>query len=193
MDYSFDFKILKNVTPTVTLSSLGSAFNRGAVDMLGSPDQIIVGYDEKNKPIGVRPRGNDTTSPHFDFAPRVKHEWVRIGAKDFVKYLAKITKIGAVVFIIAAIVTVFVSSHQAADTADTSTDTTYTAEELEHDHDGDGIPDHDASAHTDETGDATAAPSDAASAEPTAAVSEDPATQAPATEAPEASEAPAAE
>ena len=93
MDYSFDFKILKNGTPTVTLSSLGIAFNRGAVDMLGSPDQIIVGYDEKNKAIGVRPRGNDTTSPHFDFAPRVKHEWVRIGAKDFVKYLAKISKI----------------------------------------------------------------------------------------------------
>ena len=93
MDYSFDFSYLKNGTPTVTLSSLGIAFNRGAVDMLGSPQQIIVGYDEKNKVIGIRDRGSDTTSPHFDFAPRVKNDWVRIGAKDFVKYLAKITQI----------------------------------------------------------------------------------------------------
>ena len=93
MEFSFDFKILENGTPTVTLSSLGIAFNRGAVEMLGSPAQIIVGYDEKNKAIGVRARGDDTTAPYFDFAPRVKNEWVRIGAKDFVKYLAKITKI----------------------------------------------------------------------------------------------------
>lgn len=93
MDYSFDFGYLKNGTPTVTLSSLGIAFNRGAVDMLGSPAQIIVGYDEKNHAIGVRSRGDNTTAPYFDFASRVRHEWVRIGAKDFVKYLSKVTGI----------------------------------------------------------------------------------------------------
>ena len=93
MGYSFNFSFLKNGTPTVTLSSLGIAFNRGAVDMLGAPTQIIVGYDEKNRVIGIRARENDMTSPYFDFAPRVKNDWVRIGAKDFAKYLAKVTQI----------------------------------------------------------------------------------------------------
>ena len=51
MDYSFDFTYLKNGTPTVTLSSLGIAFNRGAVDMIGAPEQIIVGYDEWKYPL----------------------------------------------------------------------------------------------------------------------------------------------
>ena len=93
MDFSFNFSYLKNGAPIVTLSSLGIAFNRGAVDMLGAPAQIIVGYDEKNKAIGIRDRGNDTTAPYFDFAPRVKNDWVRIGAKDFTKYLSKVSGI----------------------------------------------------------------------------------------------------
>lgn len=93
MGFSFDFSYLKNGSPIVTLSSLGIAFNRGAVDMLGGPDQINVGYDEENVAIGVRARGADTKLPYFDFAPRVKNDWVRIGAKDFVKYLSKISKI----------------------------------------------------------------------------------------------------
>lgn len=93
VEYSFDFSYLKNGSPVVTLSSLGIAFNRGAVDMLGAPGQVIVGYDEKKVAVGVRARGEDTTAPYFDFAPRVRNDWVRIGAKDFVKYLARVSKI----------------------------------------------------------------------------------------------------
>ena len=93
MVYNFDFAYLKNGTPIVTLSSLGIAFNKGAVEMIGSPDQIIVGYDERRKAIGVRPRGEDTSLPHYEFAGRVKNDWVRIGAKDFLKYLSRITEI----------------------------------------------------------------------------------------------------
>jgi hypothetical protein len=61
--------------------------------MLGAPEQIIVGYDEKNRAIGIRARGDDQTLPYYDFAPRVKNDWVRIGAKDFVKYLSKVSGI----------------------------------------------------------------------------------------------------
>jgi len=93
MDFNFDFNYLRSGTPIVTLSSLGIAFNRGAIDMLGAPAQIIVGYDEKKHAIGVRNRGDNTTAPHFDFASRIRHEWVRIGAKDFVRYIAKVSGI----------------------------------------------------------------------------------------------------
>jgi hypothetical protein len=29
------------------------------------------------------------TSPSYEFARRIKNDWIRVGAKDFMKYLAK--------------------------------------------------------------------------------------------------------
>ena len=91
--YNFDFSYLKNGSPIVTLSSFGIAFNKGAIESLGVPDQVIIGYDHEQRAIGVRARGEDTTSPCYEFASRVKNDWIRIGAKDFMKYLSRISKI----------------------------------------------------------------------------------------------------
>lgn len=93
MTYNFDFSYLKNGAPAVTLSSFGIAFNKGAIESLGNPDQVIIGYDPEQQAIGVRARGDDTTSPCYDFAPRVKNDWIRIGAKDFMKHLSRTSKI----------------------------------------------------------------------------------------------------
>ncbi len=94
MDFSFDFSYLKNGAPVVTLSSLGIAFNKGAVTMLGSPNEVVVGYDEKKHAIGVRDAaGTDDSIPRFGFANRVRNDWVRIGAKDFVRHLSMVSKI----------------------------------------------------------------------------------------------------
>ena len=93
MAYNFDFSYLKNGAPIVTLSSFGIAFNKGAIESLGVPDQVIIGYDQEQHAIGVRARGDNTDSPYFDFAPRIKNDWIRIGAKDFIKYLSRVSKI----------------------------------------------------------------------------------------------------
>lgn len=93
MTYDFDFSYLKNGSPIVTLSSFGIAFNKGAIESLGVPDQVIIGYDQEQRVIGVRARGEDTTSPCYEFASRVKNDWIRIGAKDFMKYLSRVSKI----------------------------------------------------------------------------------------------------
>ena len=93
MAYNFDFSYLKNGAPAVTLCSFGIAFNKGAIESLGVPDQVIIGYDQEKQAIGVRARGDDTDSPYYDFAPRVKNDWIRIGAKDFMKYLSRISRI----------------------------------------------------------------------------------------------------
>ena len=66
---------------------------KGAIESLGTPDQAIIGYDPDQQAIGVRARGEDTTSPCYDFAPRVKNDWIRIGAKDFMKHLSRTSKI----------------------------------------------------------------------------------------------------
>ena len=54
MTYNFDFSYLKNGAPAVTLSSFGIAFNKGAIESLGTPDQVIIGYDPYQQAIGVR-------------------------------------------------------------------------------------------------------------------------------------------
>ena len=90
---NFDFSYLKNGSPIVTLSSFGIAFNKGAIEALGTPEQVIIGFDPEACAIGVRARGENTTSPSYDFARRIKNDWIRIGAKDFVKYLAKVSGI----------------------------------------------------------------------------------------------------
>lgn len=93
MAYDFNFEYIRHGGSVVTLSSLGISFNRGAIDALGNPDQVLLGYDEKQRAIGVRARGDDTTSPFYEFGSRVKNDWVRIGAKDFARYLAKVSGI----------------------------------------------------------------------------------------------------
>lgn len=89
MAYNFDFSYLKNGSPIVTLSTFGIAFNKGAIDVLGKPAQVIIGYDQENRAIGVRDRGEDSTIPSYEFASRIKNDWIRIGAKDFMKYLSR--------------------------------------------------------------------------------------------------------
>lgn len=86
--FNFDFSYLKNGSPIVTLSSFGIAFNKGAIESLGVPAQVIIGYDQERHAIGIRARGDDTKSPCYDFASRIRQDWIRIGAKDFMKYLA---------------------------------------------------------------------------------------------------------
>ena len=87
--YNFDFTYLKNGSPIVTLSSFGIAFNKGAIESLGTPEQVIIGYDQDARAIGVRAKEEDTSAPSYDFASRVKNDWIRIGAKDFMKHLAR--------------------------------------------------------------------------------------------------------
>ena len=88
MPYNFDFNFVKNGTPIVTLSSLGIAFNHASRKVIGDPDKILVGYDAAAHAIGVKAASESDVGAIYDFAPRVKNDWVRIGCKDFIKHLA---------------------------------------------------------------------------------------------------------
>ena len=94
VEYSFNYSFLKNGTPIVTLSSLGLPFNKGAIDMLGAPSEVVVGYDEQQHAIGIHAATEEASElPRYGFSTRVRNDWVRIGAKDFVRYLNAVTKI----------------------------------------------------------------------------------------------------
>ena len=87
-DYSFDFNFVKAGAPIVTLSSLGIAFNKLSRSMLGNPERINIGYDEAAHAIGVQAHLEYSDLPSYEFEPRVKHDWIRIGCKDFISYLS---------------------------------------------------------------------------------------------------------
>lgn len=92
-DFNFNFEFVASGAPIVTLSALGIAFNPVCRAMLGYPEKINIGFDEKKMVIGVQAHNPDTTIKAFDFEIRERNGWIRVGAKDYIKYLSLISKI----------------------------------------------------------------------------------------------------
>ena len=90
MKYSFNWSSVSGGAPFVTLSSLGIAFNSVSIAKLNSPKKIMVGFDEDNLVIGVRAYDGDDQIKPYEFSSRVKNGWIRIGCKEFIKYLQKL-------------------------------------------------------------------------------------------------------
>ncbi len=91
MSFNFNWNAVSGGAPYVTISTLTIAFNSVSVDRLGCPEKIVVGFDEEQCAIGVKPFSGEPNVKPYDFAPRVKNGWVRIGCRDFVKYLSALT------------------------------------------------------------------------------------------------------
>ena len=92
-EYEFNFEFVGAGAPIVTLSSLGIAFNPVCRAMLGYPQKINIGFDEKKLVIGVKAHDPLSSLKSFYFENRVRNGWIRVGAKDYAKYLAMISKI----------------------------------------------------------------------------------------------------
>lgn len=93
MNFNFNWSAVSGGAPYVTFSSLSIAFNSVSIAKLNSPEKIMVGFDEDNLVIGVRAYdGNKSVKP-YEFNGRVKNGWIRIGCKEFIKYLSKLSGI----------------------------------------------------------------------------------------------------
>lgn len=91
--YNFNWNAISGGAPYITFSSLGIAFNSVSISKLGNPQKVIIGFDEDNLAIAVKPYENQQDIKAYEFANRVKHGWIRIGCKDFIKYLSSISNI----------------------------------------------------------------------------------------------------
>lgn len=91
MLYNFNWSAVSGGAPYVTISSLGLAFNSVSIEKLGCPEKIIVGFDEEQCAIGIKVYNNETNIKAYDFANRMKNGWIRIGCRDFIKYLESLT------------------------------------------------------------------------------------------------------
>ena len=87
MDYKFNWSAVSGGAPFVTFSSLGIAFNSVSIEKLGNPAQIMVGFDEEKCVIGVKAYEGEPGIKPYDFSGRVKNGWIRIGCREFIKYL----------------------------------------------------------------------------------------------------------
>ncbi len=93
MKFKFDWDCVSAGAPYVTISSLGLAFNSSSINMLGCPENVVVGFDEKNMAIGVRKAEASEKTKAYKFGSRIKNGWVRIGCKEFVKYLSELSNV----------------------------------------------------------------------------------------------------
>lgn len=93
MNYNFDWNIVSEGAPYVTISKLGIAFNMASIKKLGSPEYVMLGFDADQMAIGVKAavEMHDGDKNVYSFKERIKNNWVRIGCKDFVKYLEKLS------------------------------------------------------------------------------------------------------
>lgn len=95
MAYNFDWNIVSEGAPYVTISKLGIAFNMASIKKLGTPEYVMLGFDDQQMVIGVKatPEMNENDRNVYQFRERIKSNWVRIGCKDFVRYLEKLSGI----------------------------------------------------------------------------------------------------
>lgn len=91
--YNFNFEFVNAGAPIVTLSSLGMAFNPLSRSLLGYPEAINIGFDEEKVTIGIQVHDPNTSIKFYEFEKKEKNGWVRIGCKDFSRYLANVSGI----------------------------------------------------------------------------------------------------
>ncbi len=93
MNFNFDWDYVSAGAPYITVSTFGLAFNTPSINLLGNPENIVVGFDKDSMAIGIREASPSESNRAYGFKNRVKNGWVRIGCKDFVKHLTTISGI----------------------------------------------------------------------------------------------------
>jgi len=91
MGYDFIWSSPSSGAPIVSIATYGITFNSAAIQLIGNPKKIMMGYDVNKKIIGIKPINDETKkNPHaFTFAERERKGMIRIGNKDFVKYVSR--------------------------------------------------------------------------------------------------------
>lgn len=93
MEYNFVWTAPSGGAPVVSIASYGITFNSVVIDMMHKPNKIMIGYDDSKKVVGVKAiyRKEEENEKCFPFIERERNGYVRIGSKDFVKYLSNRT------------------------------------------------------------------------------------------------------
>ena len=91
MKYNFDWNYVAAGAPYITISELALGFNAPSISLLGNPEEVIIGFDDQTMTIGVKKYDGNENVKSYKFYSRMKNGWVRIGCKEFIKYLSSLT------------------------------------------------------------------------------------------------------
>ncbi|WP_053954662.1 hypothetical protein [Inediibacterium massiliense] len=70
----------------VSIATYGITFSSGAIETLGNPKYIKLGFDEQKKYIVVQPCDASEQSK-FEFASKNRKGYIRISNKDFIRFI----------------------------------------------------------------------------------------------------------
>lgn len=93
MEFDFVWSTPSAKSPQVSVANYGINFNSFVVEIMGRPKRIIIGFDEKQNVIGVKPANDTDENRGFEFAEKERKGYVRINNKDFIKYISQKTGI----------------------------------------------------------------------------------------------------
>ncbi len=91
-EYNFDFNIDTSGMIRVSIMRLGIIFNSETIKALGSPSKINIGFDAKNKVLGIRPSIGNSDIKEYDFAKNGDEKWIRVNCKQIVEAIATTLK-----------------------------------------------------------------------------------------------------
>ena len=91
MKFNFDWNYVAAGAPYITISELALGFNAPSIALLGNPEEVIIGFDDQTMTIGVKKYDGNENVKSYKFYSRMKNGWVRIGCKEFIKYLSSLT------------------------------------------------------------------------------------------------------
>lgn len=93
MRFDFDWNFITNGVPYITISETTLALNKPAVSILGNPEDVIVGFDDKTMTIGIKKYNENKNVKLYRLRNRIQNGWVRIGCKNFIKCLSSLTEL----------------------------------------------------------------------------------------------------
>ncbi|NLD46584.1 MAG: hypothetical protein GX660_05220 [Clostridiaceae bacterium] len=73
---------------SVSIAQYGLTFSRAAVEQLGKPEYIKLGFDKNNLIVGVAAAEKEDTQA-IPFMAKEKNGYVRINSKDFIRFLMR--------------------------------------------------------------------------------------------------------
>lgn len=91
MKFNFDWNYVAAGAPYITISELALGFNTPSISLLGNPEEVMIGFDDQAMTIGVKKYDGNENVKSYKFYSRMKNGWVRIGCKEFIKYLSSLT------------------------------------------------------------------------------------------------------
>lgn len=90
MGYDFEWSFPSSGQPVVSISATGFNFSAGAIQLLGKPEKVMIGFDAKSGVVGIKPielnEGDDAYG--YEFAKKERQGNIRISNRAFVKRIA---------------------------------------------------------------------------------------------------------